>query len=409
MRKKVALNDGRRAESNLTMKYLVLALVGALVLGSRPAPAQTQSWTSIFTNAAKEQRPVRRASFIYIACHGLGWGDLSCYGQTNFQTPNIDRLAAEGTRFTGFRVTSEDPAQAQAALMTGNTAPLAAGSLTLGRRLQQTGYFTGLFGEWLLGPQPWQQGFDDFGGFLNEGDARNYYSDFFERHAPRAIYDQTNRVIHDFEGREEIYENTGHRQGKYMPDFFLGAAGNFARTHKPDTANHFRPFFLLVDLPAPQSATPGRDDYPVPTDAPYGGENWPQAAKNRAALMTRLDNGVGHLLEGLTKWGLTNDVVIFFTAAMAPPDFASTNLSFLKVKGEVRGGNSVERLRVPMIVRWPGHVPAGRVSDLRWDETDVAPTLLQIGYGKPSPTFTGVSIWSTLLGKTNLPPAALQP
>src|SRR5580658_5944829 len=116
----------------------------------------------ISTNLHERVVIPRRASIIFIQCHGLGYGDLSCYGQTNFQTPNLDRLAAEGTRFSNYRVTSDDYPQAQAALMEGNTGAFSAGQGTLAGRLQGVGYRTGLIGEWTLGAQPWMQGFDEF-------------------------------------------------------------------------------------------------------------------------------------------------------------------------------------------------------------------------------------------------------
>jgi arylsulfatase A-like enzyme len=256
-----------------------------------------------------------------------------------------------------------------------------------------------LIGEWVLGSQPWTQGFDEFGGFLNEQEAKNYYSDFFWRYAPKARYDETNHKLQAWAGREEIYANTGNQKGKFLPDLFMSAAASFVKDNEPDFANHYQPFFLLVNLPAPESATPGKDDYSVPTDAPFTGENWPQAAKNRAALVSRLDAGVGRLFEQLGKLGMTNKVAIFFTGAVAPEPFAGTNLDFLKLKGEVRGGNSKDRLRVPMIVRWPEHVPAGRISHAPWSPPDFAPTVMEIAYGKPAPSFAGLSILPVLLGQ----------
>ncbi len=405
---KIALNGETPSKSKIIMKLKhVFGLWAMLLPGVTLVRADNESAASIFTNAANARPTVvpRRASIVYIACHDLGWGDLGSYGQTNFQTPNLDRLAAEGTRFTNYRVTGAELAPAQAALMAGNTASFSAGQSTVAMRLQQAGYYTGVFGEWMLGPQPWTQGFNEFGGFLNEQEAKNYYSDFFWRYSPKAIYDETNHTRRDWVGREMIYENTGEQKGKYMTDMFMSAAANFVRIHQPDFANHYKPFFLLVNLPAPESATPGKDDYPVPTDAPFTGENWPQAAKNRAAMLTRLDNDVGRLLEQLNKLGMTNNVAIFFAGATAPEKFADTNLNFLKLKDEVRGGDSKDRLRVPMIVRWPEHVPAGRVSKAPWGATDFAPTAMQIAYAKPPASFTGISVLPLLLGDpgTNAP------
>src|SRR5208283_5754684 len=120
--------------------------------------------------------------------------------------------------------------------------------------------------------------------------------------------------------------------GRFMPETLLSVMANFVRVNARDAANHYRPFFLVANLPAPHSVTPGQDDYPVPTDAPFSGETWPQAAKNRAALVTRLDAGVGRLLEQLKKSGMTNNAAIWLAGAVAPEKFADTNLDFLKLK-----------------------------------------------------------------------------
>jgi arylsulfatase A-like enzyme len=388
----------------MKLNHLIILAAALLALS---VTIRAESLASIFTNAAPAARTAipRRASIIFIECHGLGAGDLSCYGQTNFQTPNLDRLAAEGTRFTDYRATGDALAPAQAALMLGKNAAFASGETTLAQRLQQAGYHTGLIGEWMLGAQPWTQGFDEFAGFLNEQEGQNYYSDFLWRYAPNSIFDATNKTFSAFTGREEIYENTGGQHGQYLPDLLMSAAANFVRVNQPDFANHYRPFFLLVNLPAPRTATTGQDDFPVPTDAPFTGENWPSAAKNRAAMITRLDAGLGRLFEQLNRSRMTNNVAIFFTSAIGPEKFADTNLNFLKPAGEMAGKNSEARRSLPMVVRWPEHVPAGRVSPQPWSATDFAPTALQIAYARPVAGYTGISVLPVLLGEpgTNSP------
>jgi len=382
----------------LTRLFLLLAALLELSVAAR-----AESLASIFTNTAPAARTAipRRASIILIACHGLGAGDLSCYGQTNFQTPNLDRLAAEGTRFTDYRAGSDELPLAQAALMTGKNDAFAPGESTLAQRLQQAGYHTGLIGEWVLGAQPWLQGFDEFAGFINEQEGQNYYSDYIWRYAPHSIYNPTNHQMDTFVGKRGIFDDQGNTGHTYLPDVFLSAMTKFVTINQPDFANHFQPFFLLVNLPAPRTATTGKADFPVPTDAPFTSESWPPAAKNRAALVTRLDAGVGRLLEQLDKLHMTNSVAIFFTSVTGPEKFAETNLNFLKLSGEASAQNSDPQPRVPMLVRWPGHVPAGRVSPQPWTAADFAPTVLQIGYAKPAPAATGISILPTLLGKLN--------
>ena len=348
----------------------------------------------------------RRASIIFIQCHGLGHGDLSCYGQTNYQTPNLDRLAAEGIRFTSYRAGSTDFAAAQAALVTGKNSTNPS-TITIAQRLQQAGYHTGLLGEWALGPTPWTQGFDEFAGFVQPDEGRNYFADYLWRYAPESILNTTNNQLETFTGKEMLYPNTGGKNGEYLPEVFTKMTVNFIHTHQPDRFNHYQPFFLLVDLPAPRSASATADEFPVPTDAPFSDEPWPAAAKNRAALITRLDTGIGRLLEELQKLQMTNNVAIFFTSASGAENFVDPKLKTLWPADEVAAGAP----RVPMIVRWPGNIPAGRVSRQNWSAVDFAPTALQIGYVKPAADFTGISVLPVLLGQagtiTNVPPDRL--
>jgi arylsulfatase A-like enzyme len=362
---------------------------------------------SIFTNAAPAAVNARRPSIIFIQCHGLARGDLSCYGQTNFQTPNLDRLAAGGVRFTHY-TGGTDSAATTAELLSGKKSPLAEGEANLAQRLRTGGYHTGLIGEWSLAGRPWTQGFDEFAGFLDDAEGMNYFSDFVWRFAPKNILNGTNPTLADYTGKEEIYPNLGGKKGQYLPELFVNAMDNFIRINVPDAANHSRPFFLLVDFPAPRAATAGADDFPVPSDAPFTDAPWPQAAKNRAALITRLDGGIGRLLEQLDKSKMTNNVAVFFTASAAPEKFADTNLNFLLPVGDFRDKKNTALL--PMIVNWPGKIPAGRVSHATWSAIDFAPTALEIGFVKPVKNFAGISVLPVLTGKLGkIAPDSTQP
>ncbi|MEI7533611.1 MAG: sulfatase-like hydrolase/transferase [Verrucomicrobiae bacterium] len=337
-----------------------------------------------------------RPSIIFIQCHGLAQGDLSCYGQTNFQTPNLDRLAANGIRCTHY--TGEtDSAATTAQLLGGKISGASAGEANLAQRLQQNGYRTGLIGEWSLAGLPWAQGFDEFAGFMDDAEGKNYYSDFVWRYAPKSIFNETNKTFDAFAGKEALYPNLGGKKGQYLPDLFVSAANNFVRINAPDPANRFRPFFLLVNLPAPRTATTGADDFPVPSDAPFSDEPWPQAAKNRAALITRIDGGIGRLFEQLNKSGLTNNVAVFFSASSAPEKFANTNLNFLLPAGNFSVGKKPALL--PMIVNWPETIPAGQVSQQPWTAKDFAPTALELTSVKLATNFTGESVLPMLVGQ----------
>ncbi len=345
---------------------------------------------SIFTNATPAKMAIpRRTSIIFIQYHGLAQGDLSCYGQTNYQTPNLDRLAAEGVRFTHYSGGMESPATT-AMLLSGNNIASAADAQNLVQRLKQSGYHTGLIGEWTYDREPWRHGFDEFGGFFTDAEAQDYYSEYIWRY-PHIKYDDTNHERGRVLEHEMLYYNTGGKKGQYVPELLVTAMDNFVRNSVPDAANHYRPFFLLVNLPAPRTATTGADDFPVPSDAPFTGEAWPQAAKNRAALITRLDGGIGRLFEQLGKIGMTNNVAIFLSSSCAPEKFANTNMSFLLPPDNFRSTNSPVPPPLPLIIRWPGTIPAGQVNTQVWTAADFAPTALEIGYVKPATNFTGHS------------------
>jgi arylsulfatase A len=360
---------------------------------------------SIFTNTAVRAAIPRRASIIFIQCHGLGFGDLSCYGQTNFQTPNLDQLAAKGMRFTHYTPGDTNPAALTLALLNGTSTP--SGGLTVAQTLKNLGYHTGMIGEWPLSVEPWKLGFDDFAGFLNPDEGTNYYADSFWRYTPKMFYSPISHSWTDWQpgdgpnngGRELIFQNSGGQKVRYLPDFMLaGWMQNFVRSHQPDRYNGFDPFFLLVNLPAPRTATPGKDDFPVPSDAPYTDEPWPQAAKNRAALLTHLDGDIAGLIEVLNQLGMTNDVAIFLTSGNVPEKFADPRLNFFRAAADLQN-TPTNDWSAPMIVYWPGEVPAGQVSDYKWSARDFLPTAAQIGLCPAPENIEGQSILPLLLGR----------
>ena len=329
--------------------FALLALTAACGTGAWGQPA-------ISPNSVPQAIP-RRASIIFIQCNGLGYGDLSCYGQTNYQTPNLDKLAAEGVRFTNY--SAADPAPVtQAALMLGENyseartnVPLAPEAVTVAQVLQLAGYSTGMIGDWELGDEnaagaPWKKGFNEFAGFLNDLDATNFYSDYIYHYAPRIPTDPPGRRAH-FNGREELYYNTAGKQGTYLPDIFASSAANFAKNNEPDAFNHHRPFFLLVNYNLPD------ENLRVPSDAPFSEEPWPQAEKNRAALISRIDDSIGRLRQQLDSIRMTNNVLIFFAGASIPHKSSQIDPAFFQ------SNLATNDLRVPMIAHWPDAHCAG--------------------------------------------------
>jgi arylsulfatase A-like enzyme len=361
-------------------------------LGGDVAQPNGETWNS--TNSAPRAIP-RRASIILIVADGLGYGDLSCYGQTKFQTPNLDKLAAEGIQFTNYS-TYDGNSPSHSSLLVGKNLShlkqsfdadilIAANSMSIAEILKNSGYHTGLVGEWGLGDEnsagaPWRKGFDEFAGYLNSSDAENFYADYMFRYAPKAIFNETNGQMEDYIGREMIYTNTAGQKGQYIPDLFTHAALQFIKNNQPDLANHYQPFFLLLNYPVPLTGMP------VPTDAPFSGEAWPQAEKNQAAIISRLDGYVGELTEQLLKVGMTNNAVIFFTSASVAKKAAGIDPEFF------HSNLSTNDLRVSMIVHWPGRIPPGQVSGFKWSPQDFLPTAAQIGFANSPTNLDGISV-----------------
>ena len=373
----------------------------ALVLPAMLLAFSANAQSLVISNTAPAAIP-RRASIILIVADGLGYGDLSCYGQTNFQTPNLDKLAAEGVRFTNYYAGGVADSPARAALMLGKDArrlrqradadiPLAPDETAVAQTLRQSGYHTGLIGDWNLGDEnssgaPWKKGFDEFAGYLDPKDAGYFYADYMFRYAPHTVLD-TNDGPH-YVGRELLYDNTAGKQGTYIPDLLTKAAVNFVKNNQPDAFNRYRPFFLLLNY-----KIPGDGKYQVPTDAPFSEEKWPQPEKNKAAMIARLDGYIGQLQEQLQKLGLTNNTAVFFTSDTVSKKGNGVDPAFF------HSNISTNDFRVPMIVRWPDRMPAGRVSDFKWSAMDFLPTAAEIAFTKPPENIDGKSVLPVLLGE----------
>jgi arylsulfatase A-like enzyme len=352
-----------------------------------------------FSAAAQSHPLPRRVNIVLIVADGLAADDLSCYGQTQFQTPHLDELAAGGVRFTNYFAGSVAGEPARAALMTGkNVSPLPDAEisltphdLTIAEILKNSGYNTFLAGEWNLGDEnsagaPWRQGFNEFAGYFDAWDAQNSFPDYLWKYdVTFSLAENQSKV---FNGREMIYDNTGGRKQEYVPDAFFQWTFNYAQNHKPDQFNHHRPFFITLD-----ETIPGNGDHAVPTDAPFSEESWPQAEKNRAAGIARLDNDIGKLLIDLKDAGVSSNTVIFFTSDTVPKKGGGIDPNFFQ---ENSGSDD---LRVPLIVYWPGAVPAGEVSGAPCSARDVLPTVAAFALVQPPKKINGTSLVPFILGQ----------
>jgi arylsulfatase A-like enzyme len=211
--------------------------------------------------------PSRPPNIIFILADDLGYGDLGCYGQTEIKTPNLDKLAAEGIRFTSFYAGSTVCAPSRCALLTGlhtghalirgnaNVA-LRPEDTTVAEVLHEAGYYTALIGKWGLGNEhttgvPQKKGFDEFVGYLDQVHAHDYYTDHLWRYAPATL---GNALFDD-----EMYfpENQGGKKGLYMDDLFTTSALNFVRIHEPDPSKRSQPFFLDLAYTIPHANNEG--------------------------------------------------------------------------------------------------------------------------------------------------------
>lgn len=349
----------------------------------------------------------KRPNIVFILADDLGYGDLGCYGQERIRTPNIDRLAARGKRFIQCYAGSTVCAPSRCSLMTGlhsghgrvrgnALVPLRPEDVTIAEVLKLAGYATGIFGKWGLGEPgttglPNRQGFDEWFGYLNQHHAHNYYPEYLWK----------NEQDYRLEGNEEKGKsNYAIKTVQYAPDLFTREALDFLDRHKSG------PFLLFLTSTLPHANNErGRAEgngMEVPSDAPYSAEPWPQVEKNHAAMITRLDGDVGRVLDRLRALGLEDDTIVFFTSDNGPHKEGGADPAFFRSSGPLRGFKRAlydGGIRVPMIVRWPGHLEAGSVSDAVWAFWDVLPTLAELA-GVPAPSgIDGVSQVPTILGE----------
>jgi len=341
----------------------------------------------------------RRDNIILIVADGLAANDLSCYGQTQFQTPHLDQLAAGGIRFTNYFAGGVAGPPARAALMLGKDTSrlsdadfsLTSHDVTVAELLKSSGYSTCLIGEWNLGDEnspgaPWRQGFDEFAGYFDPADAQNVYPDFLWKYD--VTYNPSENRNDVFNGRETLpYNLDGKKQG-YVPDLLVQWTINDAQNHQPDQFNHYQPFFVAVN-----ETIPGNGNREVSTDAPFSEEPWPQAEKNRAATIARLDAAIGKLLGKLSSMDEISNTVIFLTSDTVPKKGGGIDPKFF------HENSGPDDLRVPFIVYCPGKIPAGQVSGVPCSARDFLPTTAALAYVQTPKESEGTSLLPYIFGR----------
>ena len=380
--------------------------------------------------------PVRPPNIVFILADDLGYGDLGCQGQKKFKTPNIDRIAAEGMRFTRHYSGSNVCAPSRCSLMTGlhtghtfvrenrqavgfpeGQTPVPADSLPLPELLHANGYVIGGFGKWGLGPvgstgDPLKHGFDRWFGYNCQAVAHNYYpTQLWDNDKPFPLknpkFAAHQKLPADADPKNPAsYEP--YRGTVFAPDVIGEKARDFLR------ANKDKPFLLYYPTTVPHLALQVPEDsvkeftgkFP---ETPYTGGNGylpqfhPRAAY--AAMITRMDRDVGKLLDLLKELKLEENTIVVFTSDNGPlyDKAGGTDEEFFASAGGLRGrkGSFYEGgFRVPCLVRWPGRIAKGTVSDRVTGFEDWLPTLFElVGMKEKIPAKRdGISFAPTLLG-----------
>jgi arylsulfatase A-like enzyme len=364
----------------------------------------------------------RPPNIIFILADDLGYGDIGCYGQKKFSTPNIDKLAADGMRFTqayaGTAVCSPSRASLFTGQHTGHTPirdnkaagpegqfPLPDSTVTLPQLLKQGGYTTGCFGKWGLGypgstGDPVNKGIDEFYGYNSQTLAHNYY--------PHHLWHNKERII--------LPENNGANSVTYAPDLIHEKTLEFIDRNKD------RPFALFVTTVIPHAEMVAPPEYmdryigKFGGETPYVGPDTSMADFKKtgaynsqthplsafAAMMSVLDDQVGDIVEKIKQLGLDGNTVIIFTSDNGPSNEGGKDCSFFESAGELRG---LKRdlyeggIRVPFIVKWPGKVKKGAVTHQITAFWDMLPTLTAIAGVRNQLKVDGISILPTLTAK----------
>lgn len=382
------------------MKHFIVSIV-LLVLAAAPGFAAVKS-----------------PNIIFILADDLGYGDLGCYGQKVIQTPRLDRMAAEGIRFTQFYAGATVCAPSRSVFMTGQHGgrtrvrgngpgktgrgqQLRAEDVTVAEVLHEAGYATALVGKWGLGApdndgSPLRQGFDFFYGYADQTHAHNHFPDFLWRNDQRESLPNDRVPI----GKEP---GVGYSTNRlvYAGDRFAEEAIRWI-----DNRSGGPPFFLFLSLVAPHANNERHravgNGSEVPDFGEYADREWSDATKGFAAMVTRLDRQVGQLLDHLKTSGLDDRTIVFFSSDNGPHREAGHDPTVFRSSGLFRGWKrdlTEGGLRVPFIARWPGHIPAGQVTGHVASLADFLATAAALTGFDPPTRLDSISLVPVLTGR----------
>jgi arylsulfatase A-like enzyme len=366
---------------------------------------------SLVSTKKQEKLNIDKPNIIYIMADDLGYGDLGCYGQKIIKTPNLDKMASEGLRFTNFYSGSTVCTPSRYALMSGQHMghaylrgnleyPMRADEQTLPKAMQSNGYITGMYGKWGLGQpntegSPEKQGWNEFLGYTKNQHAHRYY---------------TNNLwtIKDNACVKFPMDSLQHSH-----PVITDAAFDFIKSHK------HKPFFMYWAMAIPHAEMYAPKEtlkkYLKPDGSSIFEEKKPfkqnpnalsyrsqdKANANTAAMIDHLDGDIGRLMVLLKELGLDKNTYVFFTSDNGPHNEGGRDMAFFDSNGELRGFKRdlyEGGIRVPMIA-WGAKVPKGKETNQTWANWDVFPTLVELAKAETPKNIDGLSFSNTLHGK----------
>ena len=382
-------------------------LEGIGVITSMPSSEWTSETSGVGrtdggeSGAARANRP---PNVVHVLLDDVGIADLGCYGSGAIETPNLDRMAREGTRFTNAYTGAPVCAPSRSVLMTGRHAgntsvrgntggiPLESDATTVADVLSAAGYATGGFGKWGLGDVdtegvPTEHGFDEFFGYYHQVHAHSYYPEYLIENGERVPLGGEDLWSEDLLGpvdRDDLGAYAHYEIVERMRDWITDCSDE--------------PFYCYAPW------TPPHGPMQIPADDPawkrYADESWPEEHRVRAAMVTMVDRQVGALLDLLRDLGVAEDTLVLFSSDHGAADRYDGTLDAC---GALRGQKQTVYeggIRTPAIAYWPGTVDADVVSTEPWYYPDVLPTLAELA-GVPDAVpadVDGHSIAPALLG-----------
>ncbi|MGI2258045.1 arylsulfatase [Shewanella sp. GXUN23E] len=382
---------------------------------------------------AVETPPVSRPpNVVYFLADDMGVGDVGAYGQQKIHTPHIDQLASEGMLFTRHYSGSSVCAPSRASLMTGmdmghaavrgnqqskaksavpenlGQIPLPSETLTVAHLFQQAGYRTGAFGKWGLGAMtssgnPFNMGFDEFYGYLDQRNAHNYFPPYLWHNEQRQLLH--NPVIDVHPKPSEVQPYHAYMGPDYAPDLIFAKAQDFVRRYQHE------PFFLYVPFVVPHAALQVPDEALAQyefDEVPHqvtGGNDYtphPRPRAARAGMISAMDAQVGQMMALLKELHLDDNTLVFFSSDNGASSAGGSDIDFFASTAGLRGEKATlyeGGIRAPMIARWPGNIKPGSESQVVSAFWDMLPTFAEL-LGIPAPvTIQGQSLLPALRGK----------